>query len=296
MWVLIFLIGLLVGMEDRARMWTLGAVFLITSALVYFLFLAAWLNIFLLLGALLWIRLLVGGFALAAGLYYLHEFALHSETYCRVTSVDQRRWIMDKARRIVAEGRFDSALGGIIVLAAAVNLIELLCSAGLPAVFANVLSMSDLPTLAVLRLSDALRMCFPGRRCPDLRHRHVDIAGQWYHGCLLSLFALGRRLRHARDRRSSHIQAGMAFLRLTECRQHRKNGQHLKSDDTTDHCSVSATGPIIPVGRLQDPETWYQLDTARPPGNDPDLRRRLGTALRLRLVGCLAASCTLRGR
>jgi glutaredoxin len=145
MWVLVFLIGLLLGMKDRARMWTLGAAFLLTSALVYFLFLAAWLNVFLFLGSLLWIRLLVGGFALAAGLYYLHEFALHSETYCRVTNVEQRRWIMDVAKRVVAEGHVFYALGGIVLLAAAVNLIELLCSAGLPAVFANILSLSDLP-------------------------------------------------------------------------------------------------------------------------------------------------------
>ena len=34
----------------------------------------------------------------------------------------------------------------MIVLAGAVNMIELLCSAGLPAVYTKVLSMSDLPT------------------------------------------------------------------------------------------------------------------------------------------------------
>jgi hypothetical protein len=47
MWVLVFLIGLLVGMRDPVRMWSYGAAFLLTSAAVYFAFMAAWLNIVL---------------------------------------------------------------------------------------------------------------------------------------------------------------------------------------------------------------------------------------------------------
>lgn len=145
MWVLVFLIGLLLGMKDRTKMWILGGAFLLTSAMVYFVFLAAWLNMFLLLGTLFAVRLLVGCFAFVAGLMYLHDFAQHSEAYCRITNTGRRQRIMDAARRVIEDDRFYYALGGIVVLAAAVNLIELLCSAGLPAVFANVLSMSELP-------------------------------------------------------------------------------------------------------------------------------------------------------
>jgi len=144
MWVLVFLIGLLLGMENKARMWLLGGTFLLTSALVYFLFLSAWLNIFLVLGALLWIRLAVGGFAIVGGAYYLREFALNPDAVCKVTNPGERRTIMDALKRTVQEEHFWLALAGIVVLAAGVNLIELLCSAGLPAVFTNVLSLSDL--------------------------------------------------------------------------------------------------------------------------------------------------------
>ena len=38
MWVLIFLISMLFNMKDRKKMWTLGIVFLVTSALVYMAF------------------------------------------------------------------------------------------------------------------------------------------------------------------------------------------------------------------------------------------------------------------
>jgi len=46
MWVLMFLIGILLGMKERVRMWILGGAFMLTSGLVYFLFLAGWLNFY----------------------------------------------------------------------------------------------------------------------------------------------------------------------------------------------------------------------------------------------------------
>jgi glutaredoxin len=147
MWVLVFLIGLLVGMQDRARMWLLGGAFLATSGIVYFAFLAAWLNAFLLLGAIPWVRLAVGIVALASGGWYLYSFATNAAAECKVTNLDQRRRIMDALRGAVYEKRFLLALGGIMMLAAAVNLIELLCSAGIPAVFTDVLVLNDLPLL-----------------------------------------------------------------------------------------------------------------------------------------------------
>jgi glutaredoxin len=148
MWVLVFLIGLLLGMQDRARMWLLGGAFLLTSGVVYFAFLAAWLNVFLVLGALVWVRLAVGILALASGGYYLHAFVTDAAAECRVTSLEQRTRIMDAMRANVREPRFLVALGGIITIAFGVNLIELLCSAGIPAVFTEVLAMSNLQPLS----------------------------------------------------------------------------------------------------------------------------------------------------
>ena len=145
MWVLILLVGLLLGIQDRPRMWLLGGAFLLTSGVVYFLFLAAWLNVFLVLGAIFWVRLIVGVVALASGAYYLYAFATDAAAECRVTNAGQRQRIMASLRGSVSEPRFLFALGGIVMLAAAVNLIELLCSAGIPAVYTDVLAMNALP-------------------------------------------------------------------------------------------------------------------------------------------------------
>ena len=45
MWILIFLISMLLGMKNVKRKWALGITFLLSSALVYFLFLISWLNL-----------------------------------------------------------------------------------------------------------------------------------------------------------------------------------------------------------------------------------------------------------
>jgi thiol-disulfide isomerase/thioredoxin len=145
MWVLVFLIGLLVGLKDHRRMWVLGGVFLLASAAVYFVFMAAWLNVLLFLGALLWIRLAVGVLALGGGAFYLREFVLSSEAVCKVTPPGKRQRIMEGLRRAVRQRRLFLALSGIVVLAIAVNLIELICSAGIPAVYTQVLSLTSLP-------------------------------------------------------------------------------------------------------------------------------------------------------
>jgi thiol-disulfide isomerase/thioredoxin len=145
MWVLVFLIGLLIGMEDRFRMWVLGTAFIAGSALVYFLFMAAWLNFLLFIGAVVWVRAAVGLVALGGGFYYLREYFQNSDAACKVTAPQARRRVFENLRKLAAESRFWVALAGIVALAFAVNLVELLCSAGIPAVYTQVLALSDIP-------------------------------------------------------------------------------------------------------------------------------------------------------
>jgi hypothetical protein len=143
MWVLVFLIGLLLGIRDRRRMWVLAATFLLATAAIYFLFLAAWLNLLLVLGALTWLRILIGALAIAAGGHYLRS-ALQREQVCEVTQPERRRRTFDRLRRLVQEPSLGVAMVGVALLAMAVNLVELACSAGIPAVYTGILAQSDL--------------------------------------------------------------------------------------------------------------------------------------------------------
>jgi thiol-disulfide isomerase/thioredoxin len=145
MWVLLFLISLLLGMQDRRRMWLLGIVFIMASSFVYFLFMSAWLNLFLFLGFIGWVRLGVGLLALGAGAYYLRDFLVNKSGGCQVVGEEKRKKMFEKIKAVTQEKKFWLALLGMVVLAFAVNLIELICSAGLPAIYTQILSLSDLP-------------------------------------------------------------------------------------------------------------------------------------------------------
>ncbi len=66
MWVLLFLLSLLVHWRDRRRMALVAGTFVVVSGAVYYAFMAAWLNVFLLLGFTAWLRLLLGSLYLVA--------------------------------------------------------------------------------------------------------------------------------------------------------------------------------------------------------------------------------------
>jgi glutaredoxin len=144
MWVLVFLLGLLAGMKDRARMWLLGGAFVAASALVYLLILGAWLNVLLLAGALVLVRVAIGVVALAGGGYYLKEFITNADMKCEVTAPQRRRRVLERLKALAQRPGLAPAFAGIVLLAFAVNIVEFLCSAGIPAVFAQVLALSEL--------------------------------------------------------------------------------------------------------------------------------------------------------
>ena len=146
MWILLFLISLLLGLNDRKRMWILGTTFIVISALVYFIFMAAWLNIILFIGYLTWVKIAIGLLALIAGIYSICEFKNNPESGCKVTGSEKRQQMFAKIRKIISQNSFWLALGGIVVLAFMVNLVELICSAGLPAIYTQVLAVNNIAT------------------------------------------------------------------------------------------------------------------------------------------------------
>ncbi len=144
MWVLLFLISMLLGMKDKKRMWILGIAFIVSSAFVYFLFMSAWLNLFLFLGFVLWVRIIIGLVALAAGGYNLKEYFTNKSGKCKVTDNKKRQKVFEKLKSITQKKQLWIALSGIVILAFAVNLVELVCSAGLPAIYTQILALSSL--------------------------------------------------------------------------------------------------------------------------------------------------------
>ena len=145
MWVLVFLINLLLGMEDRRKMWILGSAFIIASGAVYFLFMTAWLNILIFLGVIFWIRVIIGLVALLAGGYNLKEYWTDTSGACTLSQGARRQRTMERLRAVISTRKFWLALAGIVLLAFLVNAVELICSAGFPVVYLQILSLTPMP-------------------------------------------------------------------------------------------------------------------------------------------------------
>lgn len=143
MWVLLFLISVLLGVKDIKRRWFIGVLFLVFSAGVYFIFLAAWLNFFMFLKYVVLVRYVIGVFAIGVGIYFLKKF-MSKETGCQVVSETKRERIFSKIKNIIVEKNMFMVVIGTLTLAFSVNLIELACSAGLPAIYTNILSGYEL--------------------------------------------------------------------------------------------------------------------------------------------------------
>ncbi len=144
MWVLLFLITMLIGMKDRKKMWILGSTFIFVSAFIYMVFMLAWLNIAMFATKISFIRLIIGLFALVFGLYNISKFVKKPESGCEVVDDNKRKTIIDKIKNITSNKKLIVSLLGVSLLAVSVNLIELLCSAGLPFTFTNILALNDL--------------------------------------------------------------------------------------------------------------------------------------------------------
>lgn len=143
MWILLFLISMLLGMKNRKRMWVLGITFLISSALVYFLFLISWLNLAVFLNKILYIRVVIAFVAVLFGVIQVNSFFFKKDDGCEVVDTKNRKKIIKSIQKIVKEKSFILALLGIILLAASVNIIELLCSLGLPVMFTQILTINE---------------------------------------------------------------------------------------------------------------------------------------------------------
>jgi len=146
MWVLVFLLSLLVNLRDRARMFLIGGVFVLMSGVVYFAFMAAWLNLFLLIGVSRAVQVGLGLLAGGVGALNVKDAVAPGRGVSLRIPESARPGIYARARRILRAENLAGALGGVVVLAVLVNLVEILCTAGLPAIYTQVLTLQQLPT------------------------------------------------------------------------------------------------------------------------------------------------------
>jgi glutaredoxin len=145
MWVLVYLISLIAGLKEREKIWWLVGTFVLASGILYFLFMTAWLKTFLIVGYIRPLTQLIALTAIGFGASHLYELAWNrGAVTCEIGDVEQRQQTMQRIRDIVSAPIGVTSLVLVTGLAFAINAVEFLCSAALPAVYTHMLSLMDL--------------------------------------------------------------------------------------------------------------------------------------------------------
>lgn len=143
MWVLLFLINMFIDMKDKKKMFILGYAFLFTSALVYFLSMLG-ISVVLNVTAVKQIQILIALVALIAGVLNIRTYIkTRNDTGCHVVDDKKRKKMVKRVIKITKQESLFLALIGVIALAASVNLVELACSLGFPAIFSEILALNN---------------------------------------------------------------------------------------------------------------------------------------------------------
>lgn len=145
--VLLFLLSMLIHAHSRKKMLFIGGIFVFFSAFIYFLFMAAWLNIFLVIGQLTAITVTAGIVALAVALINIKDFFFFKKGISLMIPEKAKPKLFERMRNLLKSSSLATTLAGTVVLAVFANAYELLCTVGFPMVYTRALTLHQLTTL-----------------------------------------------------------------------------------------------------------------------------------------------------
>jgi glutaredoxin len=187
MWVLLFLLAMLAGQRDRKRMAVTAGTFVLASGAVYYAFMAAWLNVFLIIGVSRTVQAVLGVVALGIGILNTKDFFAFQRGPSLSIPASAKPGIYARVRQALRADTLAASALGVAVLAVLVNFVELLCTAGFPAVYTSVLAQAELSAwaraayLGLYNLAyiadDALMVTIAVVTLS--RRRLTEVAGRW---------------------------------------------------------------------------------------------------------------------
>ena len=142
--VLLALLSLLVHAGSRAKMLLIGGIFVFFSAFVYFLFMAAWLNLFLFMGHVATITTAAGSVSVVIAAINIKDFFLFKRGFSLSIPDSAKPRLFERMRTLLRSSSLLSVIIGTSALALLANFYELLCTAGFPMVFTRILTLSNL--------------------------------------------------------------------------------------------------------------------------------------------------------
>jgi thiol-disulfide isomerase/thioredoxin len=153
LWVLSVLLAITLHSGSRTKMMIVGLTFLLTTTIVYSLFIAGVFSILSYVGYLGWIQILVSLVAMVFGLVNLKDYFWYKEGVSFTISNKHKPKLYQNMRSTVVTPRSVMGLiGSTAVLAIGVSLIEFACTAGFPVIWSNLVSSSNISTATFIFL------------------------------------------------------------------------------------------------------------------------------------------------
>ncbi|MGV7222212.1 MAG: glutaredoxin family protein [Nitrospinales bacterium] len=144
--VLLLLLSMLVNVRNRRKMLLVGGIFVFFSGLIYFLFMAAWLNLFLYLGELRIITVVAALIAIGVSLINIKDYFFFKKGASLSIPDSAKPGLFARIRGLMKSASLPTMILGTIMLAIAANFYELLCTSGFPMIFTRMLTLNDLPS------------------------------------------------------------------------------------------------------------------------------------------------------
>ena len=97
------------------------------------------------LTAVKWLQILIAIVAIVAGILNIKNYIkTKDEAGCHIVDDKKRKSVFNKTKNIVDEKNILLAIIGVVALAVSVNLVELACSLGFPAIFSEILALNNI--------------------------------------------------------------------------------------------------------------------------------------------------------
>jgi len=144
LFVLTFLLALLISVShSRKRIYTIGYIFVLMVFAIYFLFVAAWLNLFKFIGFIDPLRITIAIIALIAGIINMKELLFFRKGITLMVQDGAKPKLVQKIenmKEVIKKGTMPTLIVASIGLAAFSSLVELPCTAGFPIIYAAILT------------------------------------------------------------------------------------------------------------------------------------------------------------
>lgn len=143
-YILLILLSLITRTRSRKRMLLVGGIFISLSGIIYFLFTAAWLNLWFFMGRIYLITLIAGIIAVMVAIISIKDFFFFKKGISLGIPDSAKPKIFERMRKLLESPSLPAVIVGTVVLGVLVNLYELLCTPGFPLVYTRVLALHDL--------------------------------------------------------------------------------------------------------------------------------------------------------